>query len=362
MKLVCAIRTGNLLQLGGPSVRWRVSLLERCVFFALTLLLLSSPLFAADFDEYARLVGAVGSAHDALEGASPDELPALREAALAADLAVIEWLDTFIASDEFSQLTDEQAAAVFSDRYREEFNVSVLLIAMDRCEEARDRIRWLLDAGSGDQDLRPRLTQKYDEAVACLARARTATVSVTCQPQDAEFLVDEAFVGLASASYEVELGEHTATLRADGYHAEVLSFIAETEGQQITLGPITLIEAPPVVVDIGKPPRWYEWTLWGVGGVGIGTGIGFFINARRMESTLEDPPAGHIVSDPDGEREEIDLRDTVAYVAGGVGLASALLGTVLYFVRDGDTSGTDDVSWSADITHDRACLRLQLTF
>ena len=63
----------------------------------------------ADFEEYARLVEQANSAHALLEGASPDLLPALRTNAVERDMAVIQWLDTFFASEEFATMAPPMA-------------------------------------------------------------------------------------------------------------------------------------------------------------------------------------------------------------------------------------------------------------
>lgn len=305
---------------------------------------------AVDYEEYARLRDHAIELFEAVQAeAVPDTL---REEAVTAYLAVIDWLDAFFADPAFADLPADQQAAAYSDRYRWEYNLASQLLALDRCEEAHDSIRRLLDSAVSDPELRPHLTEAYEEAVACMARPRTATLTVECEPSPAQVLVDGVLVGLADAALEVELGTHTVTLQADGYESAAFDITAETEGQEIELGPVTLVPIPPVSSPEGKLPTWYEWTLWGVGAAGLTTGVILYVDARNQEDVLEDPGPGMIVSDPDREREEIDAQDRFAYVVGGLGGASAIAGTVLYLLRDRggsseDSQGSEEdaVSW-----------------
>jgi hypothetical protein len=303
-------------------------------------LLAVQPMAAAvDYEEYARLRD---HAIELFEAVQAEEVPdSLREEAVAAYLAVIDWLDAFFADPAFSDLPADQQAGAYSDRYRWEYNLASQLLALDRCEEAHDSIRRLLDSAISDPELRPHLTEAYEEAVACMARPRTATLTIECEPADARVLVDGALVGLANAALEVELGAHTVTLQEDGYESAVLDITAETEGQAIQLGPVSLVPLLSASPREGKLPTWYEWTLWGAGAAGLTTGVILYLDARNQEDVLDDPGPGMIVSDPDRERDEIDAQDRFAYVVGGVGLASAIAGTLLYVLRDGSEAGED---------------------
>ena len=322
------------------------------------LLLLAFPctVLAVDFTQYVTLKDRALELYESVGG--DDVTVELRQQAVEADLALIQWLDDFFATDEFAALPAAQQADAYSDRYRWEYNLSRQLLVLERCDEARDRIRTLLDSGVSDVELRPRLTTAYDEALACLNRARTATLRVECTPADADVMVDGAFLGVASRSYEVDLGEHAVTIRADGYSDAELTFVAETEGQEIALGPVVLVAIPEEVRSPGKPPLWHEWTLWGVGAAGIGTGVGLFLAASSRQSDLDDnndPYSGRSTEDPEGEQDSIDTLELVGIIAGGVGIAAAITGTVLYFVRESDVDGGEEtVSWGTSWDGDGA--------
>ena len=302
-----------------------------------TLFMLSNMALAVDYEEFQELTQAAAAAHRALEGADATLLPALRENAVDRDLAVIAWLDAFFVSEAFASLPSEQQALAVQDRYRNEYNLARLLISLDRCEEARDRIRTLLDSTIDDAELRPHITEAFDDAIECINRPRTAILTVTCNPADAEILVDGQFVGLASSSFEVSLGAHVVVLRATGYADVELTFDAETEAAQIELGPVTLVVLEPTETDGG--PEWYEWTLWGFGVAGITTSVVYYVNARQREDGIENPPDGFSIADEEQERGYVDDLDMFAAISGGLGLVCAIAGTVSYVVR---SSGDDE--------------------
>lgn len=324
--------------------------------------LLTTPFaaFAADFEEYTRRVQAAETAHSALVDASAEHLPSLREHALERDLAVIEWLDEFLASDEFATLPDEQKTLARQDRYRNEYNASRLLIDLDRCGEARDRVRSLLDSGVRDDELQPRLTTAYEEAIACLNRARVATVRFEVMPSDARVYLDGAFAGLATGQYDVDLGEHTVLLEADGYLREEHSFTARTEGQEVVVGPVEL--AVQVQVEpTSSGPQWYDWTLLAVGGVGVGTGVALLLAASGRQDDIDNPPSGQVVEDESAEQDIVDSYRMGGFVALGVGGAAAIAGTLSILLGGG---GDDDesVTWNGGIDPVGRSLWLQFRF
>lgn len=309
-------------------------------FLFATLLMLPNMAQAVDYEEFQELTQAAAAAHRALEGADEALLPALRENAVDRDLAVIAWLDAFFASEEFDSLPSREQALVYQDRYRNEYNLARLLIPLDRCEEARDRIRTLLDSTIDDAELRPHITEAFDDAIECINRPRTATLTVASIPADAEVLVDGQFLGLATSSFEVSVGTHIVLIRAEGYASEELTFEAETEADQIELGPVSLLEAD--AVEAGGGPEWYEWALWGVGVAGITTSVVYYVNARQREDGIENPPAGFSIADEEQEQSYVDDLDLVAAISGSIGLLSAIVGTVSFFVRpDDDTEPTE---------------------
>ena len=309
----------------------------------ITLVTLASSAFAVDYEEYRRLLDRANLLLETIRDARDEAHPALREEAVESDQALLEWLDEFIASEEFPGLSEEQQAAVYSDRYRWEYNLSVQLITLERCGEARDRIAVLLGASVADEELRPLLSEAHEQAVECALIAEEpemTQVTVESLTSDAEVLIDNVIVGLAPATFEVDLGEHTVTVRAEGHETSNVFFVAE--GEPVTIGPVNLVPLLVEVVPIDAGPEWYEWTLWGVGAVGVSTFFWAYLNARDRESVLESPPTGMALDDPDGERNTIDTLDTVAYISGGVGLACAITGTLLYLLVD-DTPNPDDV-------------------
>ncbi len=313
---------------------------------ALVIVSVTSNAFAVDFEEYTRLVQAAEGAHASLEGAQPGLLAALQEHALERDLAVIQWLDDFFATDEFGELGAEQQALAYRDRYRNEFNASRLLVELDRCEESRDRIRSLLDSNVQDAELRPRLTETYDDALACIARPRVALLSVTTEPPNARIIVDGEFLGLASATHEVPLGDHSLTVQADGYQDHEGVFIAQDVNQEISLGPITLVEIPAVVVS-SAGPEWYHWTLWGAGAAGIGVGTALILSASSRQDDIDNPPAGSVVADPEAEQDIIDQNRMIGIISLGVGAAAAITGTVLFLIG-GDDDDNQAANWGVD--------------
>jgi len=131
---------------------------------------------AQDFERYIELFTAAEEAHNMLDGADPALVDALLENAVQRDLAVIVWLDDFIGSDAFGELPSDQQALAYQDRYRHEYNASLLLIQLDRCEEALERVGTLLESPIDDADLRPRLAHTYEVAQLCIT---TDTASCT---------------------------------------------------------------------------------------------------------------------------------------------------------------------------------------
>ena len=310
--------------------------IQLAVLFGISFAVVSA--HAVDYDEYRNLKDRANLVLETIETASPHAVLGLREAAVDADLALIQWLEEFFASEEFAQISDEQRTAVHSDRYRWEYNLSVQLMALERCEEASERIGSLLGEAFSDEELRPLLAETYQEAVQCAMTPvepdRTA-VTVQSETPGAEVLIDGALVGAAPASLDVEEGEHTAVVRADGFTSQTIVFVAQ--GDSMSLGPVTLqavVVAPPP--QHRNSPEWYEWTMWGVGMGGIGSFVGCIVAARNREDTLEGPPPGGQARNPPQERETIDKLDRAAYITGALGLAAAITGTLLYVLSGPD--------------------------
>lgn len=301
---------------------------------------------AQDFDEYARLLQRAQASHDLLDGAPPDRQGALAETALEADYALIEWLDAFIASPAFGDLSSEEHDVVVRNRYRWEYNAAVLLMQLDRCEEARDRVRTLLDSSVSDAELRPRLTGAYEDAIACATRDRVAYLTVDASPAGAEVYVDGVLAGLAGANLEVTEGRHEVTVRARGFQPQTLSLDAR-EGETHTLGPVLLLAAAEPGLGM---PTWYEWTLMGGGVGGLVTGVLFFTAAGGHDDDIENPPDGFRVADLDAEQDVVEDLQFYGAIFTTVGAVALGAGLISYFVRDrGDGDGDGDLAFGVGL-------------
>lgn len=294
---------------------------------------------AVDFDEYGRLTAAANGLLDLIDQADESGVPPLREAAVAADLAVIQWLDNFFTTEEFAALPADQQAAATSDRYRWEYNMALQLIALERCDEARSRIRSLLDSAFSDEELRPLLTATYEEAVVCSVAEPELVLTalrITSDPSGAEVLLDNQFVGLTPYETELESGSYLISVRAEGFEAQ--SQRVEAQGEPIELGPIVLVvpEPDPEIEPRGGDTPWASIGLWTLGAGGIGTGVALLVTAGTRQDRLDVPPPGFRPTDPGGEQDTIDNLTTWGYVTGGIGLASAIVGTILFVTGSHD--------------------------
>ncbi len=320
----------------------------RCLSATIGLLLcmlVASVAGAVDYAEYERLRQRASLMSETLQSSPEESQPALREAMIGVYEELIAWLDDFAASPEYAALNETAQAAAMSDRFRWEYNVAAQLVLLERCDEASDRLSAILSTDFSDPELRPRLVSTYEEAVACAAttpgepvQPESVSVRVESAPEGAGVVIDGFSVGFAPITIGLEPGPHSLTLQAAGFMPESRAFIAE--GESMTVGPIALArvqdeEPEPVEVTRG-PPEWHHYTLWGLGAGGIGTFVGLYVTARGRESTVEDPGAGLRISDPESEQDLIDKLDTIAFIAGGVGLASAIAGTILFVTRGGE--------------------------
>lgn len=295
-----------------------------------------------DFEAYAALVESAEEAHRALEGESGDSLRVRQEYAVLTDLEAIQWLDDFLNSETFGGLPQEARQLVFRDRYRLEFNASTLLVELDRCEEARGRVRSLLDSGTDDPDLRPHLMATYDQAVACASQVRQATLVVSAEPANAELIIDGQFVGLADTEHNVDLGHHTVLVRHTDFLSEEVRFTANAHGERIEIGPIVLANepTPPPPVETGLV--WYEWTLISVGVAALGTGVGYLVWSGGRQSDLdllEDQ--GATILDPEREEDVISDLRLIGIIGVSTGVAAVSAGLLAYLLRGDDA--TDDV-------------------
>lgn len=301
----------------------------------LLMVLVAQRAWAVDYVEYQRLTARANSLLEATRTASDEALQGLREAAVEADLAVLAWLDAYLADPEFSALDPAQQAAVRSDSYRWEYNLSVQLIALERCEEAAERLRGLVTGALEDEALNASLIASYSDALECQARTdtdRACLVSFESATPGATVSVDGTPLGPLPVQIELAQGPHSATFEAPGHDAQVVAFVAE--GAQTHVGPVDLRASAPAIPPPppSRGPEWYHWTAWGVGVAGVTTGVALFLTARDREDTVENPPAGTVITDISAELETIDALDRGAYISGGLGLAAAIAGTVLYLV------------------------------
>jgi hypothetical protein len=300
---------------------------------------------STDLQEYVRLASAAQGLLDLIESASEAQLPGLREAAIAADLALVDWLDAFFLTPDFAALSTEDQAAAYSDRYRWEHNLSVQLLALGRCQEARDRIRSLLERNFNDPELRPVLRQAYEGAVLCIAQSPESQLSalhVEVDPVGADVVIDDVLAGPAPLDTQLTTGEHVVVIRAQGYEAQSHTVVAQ--GTALALGPIVLEPVPTVSRPVSSGPQVEHWVLWGTGVAGIGSGLALYLAARDREDVVESPPDGYFVTDPDKEEDLISTFDAFAITAFGVGIAAAVAGTILYLTQDDDVGDSDAVS------------------
>jgi hypothetical protein len=315
---------------------------------------------APDLSEYAPLLNRAIAAHMAAYEAPPEAQAPLLEEAVARDDELIAWLEALLDSDAFNALDAPTRAALITGRGRAEYNRAAALLELGRCAEARARLRPVLEVAWPEEGLAAQLAALSDEAAACAPPA-TVTLVVTATPADAEVLVDGALVGPATAEHELAVGEHVVTVEADGYVSQERSVVAAS-GEILRLSvalealastsarqdasteaersdEVTLGGTAPPPERPGKPPRAHEWALWGIGLAGVATGVGLLLAASDIDSQIDDLLATRPHEVMTNESEERDLasqRRMLGYIAGGVGIAAAILGTVLYLTRDAD--------------------------
>lgn len=344
--------------------------------FILLCLSLLFPLAAAaqNFDEYTRLTNHADSILEAIHSADPDNVPPLRQAAVAADLAIMNWLDGFIASDDFSSLSPEQQSLARLDRYRWEFNLVMQMLAMEHCSEAHDRIQSLLAVDHGDLELVEALRAAEQRAVGCIALSQAeqrGTLRVNTRPDGSEVSIDGVSSGTTPLDIELAPGPYVVTVEHDGYEAgRAIVTVADDEISEFDFD--ELVEVAPdneqtVEVDENREPEEQEslilespgaletgptaldWTLWSIGVAGIATGAGLYATARDRESTVEAPPEGFHLADEANEQAIINNLDGFAIGVASVGLAAALVGTILYVTRDSGTPEEQTYSMGVDL-------------
>lgn len=309
---------------------------------------------AADLQEFVRLSAEGTRLLDALRDAQGEVPEALRLEAIEADRAIIEWLDGFFEEPEFAQLPETQQAAAHSDQNHWLHNLAVQLVALEQCRDAGALLADLSNAEHVDESLAALIAELDVQAQVCIARQNEVaatvpvTVSIDSNPTGARVLIDSEPVGTTPYNAELDPGDYMVTLQSDGYESHDMVLSAQDEALEI--GPITLSERyipdPPQ-----RSPGPVEWTLWGAGAVGVGTAVFTIASSGELAGDIRNPPAGQQVVDSAADWDTVQALDTATYIAGTIGLAAAVTGTVLYFLQDGESAEDDDVdvSWRVGI-------------
>ena len=259
------------------------------------ILFASQSALAVDFETYDRLTSEAdrlrGELSDALGG---DDESALRREAVAVYDQLLEWYSDFQTDPEFAAMPAEQQAAVRLDEERLTYNRARHQLALGECAAARAGFRTLLEGSLEDDSLRPRITEGYDDSSSCVTEIAAA------EPMTSESAESDH--------------EHQRIAQSDDHNADLYARVDPVDNS----------------------PTWYEWTLWGAGTTGVAVGIAYVVDAQSRRSTIEDPPDGQVLSDPDEERTIIRRLERAGTAAIGIGVTAAIAGTVSYFVRDRD--------------------------
>ena len=216
---------------------------------------------AQDFERYLELVTAAEEAHNMLDVADPALVNALLENAVQRDVAVIVWLDEFMVTEAFVALPSDQQALAFQDRYRHEYNASLLLIQLDRCEEALERVGSLLESSIDDADLRPRLDHTYEVAQLCIS-SDTASCTIGAS---VEVLWSGSWYPATILAGPNEFGQ--CQIHYDGYDASWDEWVgshrmtAPPPSQPTTPGPGEVLCIPGNPVEVLWSGTWYDATV-----------------------------------------------------------------------------------------------------
>ncbi|MCA9563545.1 MAG: PEGA domain-containing protein, partial [Myxococcales bacterium] len=229
-------------------------------------------------------------------------------------------------------------------------NLSVQLIALERCDEARSTLEPLLDREFRDPELRPVVNDAYAEALLCVNAQQTPSTGilvVSSQPLEAEVLIDNVVVVVTPLEAEIVDGFHTLAIRSQGFRTHERDI--DMAGGRLELGTIALTPVVPVAepnpepepVVSGGGPGAAEWTLWSAGLVSVGVGTALLIVRGNRMDTIGDPPAGFRVTDPEGEDSTNSALQISGITAIAVGAGAIITGVVLYVLDD---SGADSES------------------
>ena len=296
---------------------------------------LASPAFGQDFARYGELSEIANEAFGALDGDSDDEA---RSSALADAARVIDWIEDFEGSESFAEMSDEDRDTVITDRHRWQYNGARQLLLLDRCVDARDELRSMLDEGIRDAELLPRVSATFAYATECANELPFGVLRLAVTPDSASVLIDGIAVGPASAPHRVEVGEHEATITATGYEDYRAEFTIERPGDEVQLPAIDLVAvqtatAEPIdVVEPSQPPdgnRARSIALIAAGGAAVVTGAGFLVAGSRHRRLADDPPDGTALTDPTRENRVVRnwrIAGAAAITAGGLGCVLGALG------------------------------------
>lgn len=310
--------------------------------FALVLGVASSAA-AQDLEVY---VGLTRDADAAFAGLDDDVSSVRREQAVEAADAVIAWLRAFRLSEAYGAMQEEEQRAVLMDLHRWEYNAARQRIELGRCDEARDRLGPVLEAGVVDEALLPRLGAAYAEAVACATPA-FGVLEVSADPADAEVWIDDVRVGVAGEPLRVAVGEHRVELRSPGYRAAALTFSVAGDGDRVALGPVTLTPEP-VAAAVHEAPHRHpaRRALYVSGGGLVAVGAGAMIAAETYRGRVDDAPDGYVVAD--SEREDGIVRRRRALGAASIGAGLALTVTAAVLGAPADASDRGAIVFTGD--------------
>ena len=204
-----------------------------------------------DWSDYDVLWEALVEGHRTLaEAGESDETPALLADAISRDTRFLMWIDEAVATEEFESLPADEQLSLLNARNRVQFLRAGLYLQNGDCEEAQADIEAIQWRPNVDEELRQALNEQLRQILHCVPRQRFVTLDIECRPTDAEVWIDGSLIGSADETHEVELGEHTVVLRADGFREHSFAFSAQVEGATIEHGPVQLelAEEPVEVV------------------------------------------------------------------------------------------------------------------
>jgi hypothetical protein len=149
--------------------------------------------------------------------------------------------------------------------------------------------------------------------------------------------------GLDGRMMPMDPGPHTLHYEAAGYvPVEDHVVIRETEkGRELTVKFVTKVAASPGPESTAAPPGpgvpVFPLVLMGVGVVGMGVGVGFWVAGLSSRSNMEStcaPKGLCTTSQVSSSQNQLRVGDVVA----GVGLVAAAAGVVLFFTSRGSSS------------------------